>query len=91
MSRNIKLLLLALLIIASGIFYVWKRNKIDMMIENLTILESKEHELIAQNREINIDLERLSRSERIQKIAKEQLNMYIPDPETLAVKLDKEL
>lgn len=59
--------------------------------ENLTILESKERELIAQNREIKIEIERLSRSERIQKIAKEQLKMYIPDPETLTVKIDKEL
>jgi len=90
-SRNVKLLLLGLLIILSGIFYVWKRNKVDMMMENLTILESKERELIAQNREIKIEIERLSRSERIQKIAKEQLKMYIPDPETLTVKIDKEL
>ena len=91
MSRNMKLMLLGLLIIVSGLFYVWEKNKVDMMMENLNILETKESELIAQNREIKIEIERLSRSERIQKIANEQLNMYTPDPETLTVKIDKKL
>lgn len=84
-------MILGLLIIISGITYIWQSNKVDMMMETLSILESKENELIAQNREIKIEIERLSRAERIQKIATEELNMYIPDPETLAVKIDKEL
>ncbi|MBN2280640.1 MAG: cell division protein FtsL [Candidatus Marinimicrobia bacterium] len=89
MSRNFKLLFLGLLIIASGLFYVWMRNTVDIMMKKLSEKEQREKELITENRELKIDIERLSRSERIQHIAREQLKMVVPDPETLSVTIEK--
>ena len=91
MSRNIKLTVLALLLILSCVLYIWKKNKIDLLVDDMIILQRKERELKVQNREIKIEIERLSRSERIKRIASEKLNMYTPDPETLTVKLDEDI
>ncbi len=91
MSRKMKLTVLALLLILSCVLYIWKKNKIDLMVDDLNLLQRKERELKAQTREIEIEIERLSRSERIKRIATDELNMHSPDPETLTVKLDEEI
>lgn len=88
MNRKLTLLFLGLLLVVSCVLHIWKKNKIDVMIEDLTILTAKKKELTLQNREIEIAIENLSRSERIKKMAVEELNMYTPDPETLTVKLN---
>ncbi len=91
MSRNIKLTLLGVLLILSCVLYIWKKNKIDLLVDDMIVLQRKEQELKVQTREIKIEIERLSRSERIKRIASEKLNMYTPDPETLTVKLDEDI
>jgi cell division protein FtsL len=91
MSRRLRLTIIGLALILSSALYIWKKNKIDVMTDELAILESKQRELMASNREIKIALERLSRSERIKEIATKKLNMYTPDPETLTVKIDEDL
>jgi cell division protein FtsL len=91
MSRKITLIILGALIVISCVLHIWKKNKIDLMIDRLEILTAKKRELTLQNREIEIAIENLSRSERIKKIATEELGMYTPDPETLTVKLDENL
>lgn len=91
MNRRMKLTVLGLLLILSCVLYIWKKNKIDLLVDDLVVLQRKEQELRTQTREIEIEIERLSRSERIKRIASEELNMYTPDPETLTVKLDEEI
>ncbi len=83
------LTILGLLLVLSAVFHIWKKNKIDELVSELNIIESKKRELVTENREISIAIENLSRAERIKKIAIEELNMYTPDPETLSVKLNE--
>lgn len=83
------LILLAVLIVSSCVLHIWKKNRIDVLIDELDILNTKKQELVLENREIKIAIENLSRSERIKDIATKELNMYSPDPETLTIKLDK--
>lgn len=91
MNRRLRLTIIGLTLILSSVLYIWKKNKIDVMTDELAILESKQRELVASNREIKIALERLSRSERIKEIATKKLNMYTPNPETLTVKINEDL
>ena len=89
MSRRSMLIFLGILIVMSSVLHIWKKNRIDVLLDELDVLNKNKRELILQNREIQIAIENLSRSERIKKIAMEELNMYTPDPETLTVKLNE--
>ncbi len=85
MSKHIKLLIMGVLIISSLFLYIWKRNKIDMLIDNISILEIQQDRLINENQTITIEIEKLSRADRIKQIASLKLDMVIPAPETLLV------
>ncbi len=91
MSKNIKLALIGLLIILTGLLYVWKKNKIDLLLDKLSRKQLQAKKLREKNRKIEIEIERLSRAERIKAKASDQLNMYSPDPETLTVTIDTNL
>ncbi len=89
MSKHIKLLIMGVLIISSLFLYIWKRNKIDMLIDNISILEIQQDRLINENQTITIEIEKLSRADRIKQIASLKLDMVIPAPETLLVVINK--
>ncbi len=85
MNKHIKLAIMGVLIISSLFLYIWKRNKIDMLIDNISILEIQQDRLINENQTITIEIEKLSRADRIKQIASLKLDMVIPAPETLLV------
>lgn len=59
-----------------------------MMFKKIEELQRKEANLLTQNRIASVELDKLSRSDRIIKIASVQLDMVIPAPETLVVIID---
>lgn len=58
------------------------------MFREIEELQRKEANLAAQNRIVSVELDKLSRSDRIKKIASVQLDMVVPAPETLVVIID---
>lgn len=84
-KNTIILIGLFLTLIGFMIFYVWIFNHTNMLYKEIETLSRQEAGLATQNRILTVQLEKLSRADRIQKIAKTQLNMVTPAPETLAV------
>lgn len=82
------LLLLFLSLIGFMVFYIWIFNHSNMMFKKIEELQRKEANLLTQNRIASVELDKLSRSDRIIKIASVQLDMVIPAPETLVVIID---
>lgn len=58
------------------------------MFREIEELQRKEAKLAAQNRIASVELDKLSRSDRIKKIASVQLDMVVPAPESLVVIID---
>jgi len=73
------------LMIGLMVFYIWIYNRSNMMVKEIEILRREEANLVTQNRLLRLDLDRLSRSDRIKQIAATEMNMVTPVPETLAV------
>lgn len=86
-KRKNALILIGLFLTLIGfmVFYVWIFNHTNMLYKEIETLSRKEAGLATQNRILTVQLEKLSRADRIQKIATTQLNMVTPAPETLAV------
>ncbi len=82
------LFILFLSIIGLMVFYIWIYNHTNMMFREIEELQRKEANLAAQNRIVSVELDKLSRSDRIKKIASVQLDMVVPAPETLVVIID---
>jgi len=70
------------------IFYVWIFNYTNQLFANIDILKREEANLITQNRIISVELDGLSRADRITQIASSEMNMWSPQPETLSIIID---
>lgn len=67
------------------VFYVWIFNYTNQLCEKIDVLKREEANLITQNRIILVELDGLSRADRIKQIASSEMNMWTPQPETLAI------
>jgi len=72
-------------LIGMMIFYVWIFNYTNQLYKEIDVLKREEANLVTQNRITSVELDRLARADRIKQIATDEMNMYTPPPETLAV------
>jgi len=72
-------------LIGMMVFYVWIFNYTNQLYKEIDALKREEANLITQNRISLVELDRLSRADRIKQIANTQLDMWTPQPETLNV------
>jgi len=87
-KKNLIMSTLFLLLVGFMIFYVWIFNYTNILYREIDKLRREEANLITQNRITSVELQRLSRADRIINIAMSEMNMYTPAPETLAVILN---
>ena len=87
-KKNVIMSTLFLLIIGLMVFYVWIFNYTNQLFTKMDVLKREEANLITQNRITSVELDRLSRADRIQQIASSEMNMWSPPPETLSVIID---
>ena len=76
---------LFLALVGFMVFYIWIFNYTNILYREIDKLKREEANLITQNRIVSVELERLSRADRIINIAMSEMNMYTPAPETLVV------
>ena len=79
---------LFIILIVFMVFYVWIFNRTNALYQEVADLKRLENEMSAQNKILAVEIEQLSRSDRIKEIASTQLQMVVPVPETLAVVID---
>ncbi len=79
---------LFIILIVFMVFYVWIYNRTNALYQEVADLKRLENEMSAQNKILAVEIEQLSRSDRIKEIASTQLQMVVPVPETLAVVID---
>ncbi len=72
-------------LVGSMVLYVWIFNYTNILYKEVDKLRREEANLVTQNRIASVELERLSRADRIINIAMSEINMCTPAPETLAV------
>lgn len=87
-KKNVIMSTLFLLIIGLMVFYVWIFNYTNQLFTKIDVLKREEANLITQNRITSVELDRLSRADRIKQIASSEMNMWSPPPETLAIIID---
>ena len=80
-----------MLLISTLYIHIWRKNKLDMMNVHYNIKIKERDKIFRENQNIKMLIEQHSRSEYIKNKAIDELNMHIPDPETLTVILDIEL
>ncbi|MCK9243928.1 MAG: cell division protein FtsL [Candidatus Marinimicrobia bacterium] len=80
-----------LLIVGSMVFYLWIYNHTSSLYKEIEQLRRKEASQVAQNRMLVVEIEGLSRADRIKNIAMTEIQMVTPAPETLAVILDPKI
>lgn len=70
-----------------GLFlgYLWMHNSVTTTIKENVALQRFEQKLINKNKELRSEISRLSRGDRITSIARTQLGMVSPEPESLVV------
>jgi len=75
-----------------GLFlgYLWVHNAVTNTIKENMALRKLEQQLDNQNRELRSELTNLSRGDRIKRIARSELGMVTPKPESLVVFIDGE-
>ncbi|MBS1272564.1 MAG: Cell division protein FtsL [Candidatus Marinimicrobia bacterium] len=75
-----------------GLFlgYLWVHNAVTKTIKENMALRKLEQQLDNQNRELRSELTNLSRGDRIKRIARTELGMVTPEPESLVVFIDGE-
>lgn len=76
---------LFLALVGFMVFYIWIFNYTNILYGEIDKLKREEANLMTQNRIVSVELERLSRADRIINIAMSEMNMYTPAPETLVV------
>lgn len=76
------------LIIVLFLGYLWVHNAVTKTIKDNMTLRQMEEQLDNKNRELRSELSQLSRGDRIKRIAREELNMVTPEPESLVVFID---
>lgn len=70
--------------------YLWIYNSVTRTIKQNMALRQMQTQLENTNKELKGELSVLSRGDRIKRIARTQLHMVTPEPETLAVFIDNE-
>lgn len=86
-SRRKNLIMSGLFFFLIGfmVFYVWIFNYTNQLYKEIDVLKREEANLVTQNRLSSAEIDRLARADRIKQIAIQELNMWTPPPETLAV------
>ncbi|PIS28214.1 MAG: hypothetical protein COT43_06845 [Candidatus Marinimicrobia bacterium CG08_land_8_20_14_0_20_45_22] len=90
-TRNIILFTGFVSFILLALLYLWILNHTNLMFRKVEDLKRKEAMLTTENRMISMDIDRLSRADRITEIASTQLEMVTPIPETVAVIINTEI
>jgi len=83
--KNIIMSSLFIFLIGMMVFYVWIFNYTNQLYTEIDTLKRDEANLVTQNRITSVELDRLARADRIKQIATNEMNMWTPAPETLAV------
>lgn len=89
--KNFILFSLFLSLVLLAVLYLWTFNHTNLIYRGVEELKRKEATLITENRIIAMDIERLSRADRITEIASTQLDMFIPVPETVAIIINSDI
>ncbi|MFA4838195.1 MAG: cell division protein FtsL [Candidatus Neomarinimicrobiota bacterium] len=90
-TRNLILFMGFISVVLLAVLYLWIFNHTNLMFREVEDLKRKEAMLATQNRMISMDINRLSRADRITEIASTQLEMVTPIPETIAVIINTEI
>ncbi|MCH8068306.1 MAG: cell division protein FtsL [Candidatus Marinimicrobia bacterium] len=80
-----------LLSISSLLTYLWVYNEVNITDREISGLKRIQENIAVENREIRSEIGRLSRIDRITEIARKELQMVTPEPESLVVFVDKEI
>ncbi len=72
-------------LVSTAIAYLWFYNQNDVLSARLAETRKLVLETENTNRELQVTIDRLSSIERVTKIARNQLSMYVPPAETLIV------
>jgi cell division protein FtsL len=84
-KRKLVMFSLFLVLVCFMLFYIWIFNYTNISFKDLEKLKREEANLVTQNRLVAIELDQLSRADRIKQIASSEMDMWTPTPETLAV------
>jgi cell division protein FtsL len=80
----------SILSIAGLIMYLWIYTEIDQTVINIEIQKEVSRELKNSLNEIEIEISRLSRGDRISRVARTELDMVPAKPETIMIYIDQE-
>lgn len=83
--------MVTLLSISSLLTYLWVYNEVNITDREISGLNRIQENIAVENREIRSEIGRLSRIDRITEIARKELQMVTPEPESLVVFVDKEI
>ena len=83
-------LVIMTLLIGCFLGYLWIHNAVTSTIQENVALRKMEIKLENRNKELRSDISYLSRGSRIKQIAREQLNMRTPNPESLVIEIPEE-
>ena len=80
----------SILSIAGLIMYLWIYTEIDQTVINIETQKEVSRELKNSLNEIEIEISRLSRGDRISRVARIELDMVPAKPETIIIYIDQE-
>ena len=80
----------SILSIAGLIIYLWIYTEIDQTVINIETQKQVSKELRNSLNELEIEISRLSRGDRISRIARTELGMVPAKPETIMIYIDQE-
>jgi len=80
----------SILSIAGLIMYLWIYTEIDQTVINIETQKEVSKELKNSLNEIEIEISRLSRGDRISRVARTELDMVPAKPETIMIYIDQE-
>lgn len=75
-----------------GLFvgYLWIHNAVTSTIKENMALRHMETQLENRNKELQSEISQLSRGDRIKRIARDELQMVTPEPESLVIFMESE-
>ncbi len=71
------------------ISYIWLYNEVDATLREIQSLTEREHELSQSVGELQAAIARLSRADRITRVARTDLDMVFPRPEAMTVTVQR--
>ena len=80
----------SILSIAGLIIYLWIYTEIDQTVINIETQKEVSKELKNSLNELEIEISRLSRGDRISRVARTELDMVPAKPETIMIYIDQE-